>query len=207
MTREDTPTGRYYYTPDGRERFPSMTTVLGRVLSSTWLDEWKARVGEEEAAKVSGVATTRGSSVHLLAERYVLNEEDYARGAMPFNLVTFSQLRKVLDAHVNRVRGIEMPMFSRILGVAGTTDLVADYDDELSIIDYKTSKRLKKREDIEGYLLQGGGYAGMFGETYGFMPLKVVVVIAVDHEPEAQVFTDSSILALGRLTKLIKKAS
>jgi hypothetical protein len=176
---------RYYKTPAGA--FPSVTTVLGQKLKNPGLEAWKARVGEEEVKRVSTQAAGRGSAVHLLCEKYLSNDPDYKRGAMPFNLVTFSSIKKHLDFCIGTVYGIEVPLWSENLKTAGRCDLLAGWNGINSVIDFKTSKRKKEEEDIESYFLQATVYSMMAEELTKLKFPQIVVIIAVDHE-DAQVF-------------------
>jgi genome maintenance exonuclease 1 len=176
---------RYYKTPAGN--LPSVTTVLGQKLKNPGLEAWKARVGEEEAKRVSTQAAGRGSAVHLLCEKYLSNDPDYKRGAMPFNLVTFSSIKKHLDLCIGTVYGLEVPLWSKRLGTAGRTDLLAGWLGVNSVIDFKTSKRRKEEEDIQSYFLQATVYSMMAEELTEHKFPQIVVAIAVDHE-DAQVF-------------------
>ena len=178
---------RYYEVPGG-EKYKSVTTILGEKIPNPALDAWKARIGEEEAKKISEQAARRGTAVHELAERYVANEEKYIKGAMPANVSTFMSLRKMLDKHVDNIKGIELQMYSHILKTAGTSDLIAEYDGVLSVIDYKTSKKLKQESWIQNYFIQSTVYALMFKELYNTPIDQIVIAIAVDHESEPQVF-------------------
>jgi genome maintenance exonuclease 1 len=184
---ENTPTGRFYTTPSGG-RYKSVTTILGEKLDHSWLDAWKKRVGEKEAARISEIATRRGNIIHNMAERYVLNENDYLSGSMPTHAVMFNGIKDVLDKHVDNIYGVEIPLYSAALKAAGRTDLIAEFDGVTSIIDYKTSKKLKSESDIEGYFLQSTVYSMMFEILYGIKTPQIAIVIAVDHEPKAQVF-------------------
>jgi genome maintenance exonuclease 1 len=176
---------RYYKTPAGN--LPSVTTVLGQKLKNPGLEAWKARVGEEEAKRVSTQAAGRGSAVHLLCEKYLSNDPDYKRGAMPFNLVTFSSIKKHLDLCIGTVHGIEVPLWSENLKTAGRCDLLAGWQGTNSVIDFKTSKRQKGEEDIQSYFLQATCYSLMAEERTTLKFPQIVVIIAVDHE-DAQVF-------------------
>jgi genome maintenance exonuclease 1 len=176
---------RYYKTPAGN--LPSVTTVLGQKLKNPGLEAWKARVGEEEAKRVSTQAAGRGSAVHLLCEKYLSNDPDYKRGAMPFNLVTFSSIKKHLDLCIGTVHGIEIPLWSENLKTAGRCDLLAGWNGINSVIDFKTSKRKKDEEDIQSYFLQATCYSLMAEERTTLKFPQIVVIIAVDHE-DAQVF-------------------
>lgn len=176
---------RYYDTPAGK--FKSVTTILGEKMDKSHLDAWKKRVGEEEARKVSTQAATRGSAIHALAESYLLNDPDWKRGAMPFNLELFSKIRPVLDLHVGSVYGIEVPLYSARLRAAGTCDLLAGFRGINSVVDFKTSKRIKKEEDIESYFLQATAYSIMAEEVTPHKFPQIAIVMAVDHE-DAVVF-------------------
>ena len=187
LTAVTTAEGRYYTTPTG-EAYPSVTTVLGKSLDKSGLDRWRARVGEEEANRVSTQAANRGTAIHTLAERYLMNEIDWKREAMPVNLFTFSQIRPILDLHVGVVYGIEVPLYSHSLRCAGRTDCVAEWDGTPTIIDFKTSKRPKTEEWIQSYFLQATTYAMMMEEVTGIVVPKYAIVVAVDGS-EPQVFT------------------
>ena len=171
--------GRVYTTPEGN-RYPSVTTVIGKASDKSWLDDWKARVGEEEVRKVSAQAARRGTAVHELAENYLNNDPRYTKGHMPANIATFSQIRPMLDEHVGKIYGLEVPLYSDKLRVAGRVDCLAEWDKQLSIIDFKTSKREKKREDISGYFTQASAYAMMTFERTGLLPKQIVIMMMVD---------------------------
>jgi genome maintenance exonuclease 1 len=152
------------------------------------LYEWRKRVGDEEANRISTQAARRGTSIHKIAERYVLNEENIYKDEMPINVETFKSIRNILDNHVDNILGVELPLYSKALKCAGRTDLVAEYDGVLSIIDFKTSRKLKKLEWIENYLLQSTVYSMMFEWTYKIAVPQFVIIIAVDDEKTPQTF-------------------
>lgn len=171
---------RYYETPAGR--FKSVTTILGEKLDKTALLRWKERVGEEEANKVSTQAARRGTAIHNLAETYLLNEPNWKKGAMPSNLDTFSKVRPVLDKYIGTVYGVEIPLYSGRLKAAGTCDLLAGFNGINSVVDFKTSKRVKKEEDIEGYFIQATAYSIMAEELTLYKFPQIVIIMSVDHD-------------------------
>lgn len=180
---------RFYVLPDGVTKLKSVTSILSEKLSKDSLLEWRKRVGEEEANRISTQAARRGTAVHNIAERYVLNEETYyAPNEMPINVESFKPIKSVLDNHVDNVLGVELPLCSKALGCAGRTDLVAEYDGIASIIDFKTSKRLKKAEWIESYFLQSTIYSMMFERIYAIGIPQIVIVVTVDDEITPQTF-------------------
>ena len=169
-------TGRTYITPDGN-RYPSITTVLS-ILNEESIAAWRKRVGEEEANKVSRRASGRGTLVHEIIEKYLKNEStaDY----LPHIRQSLENLRPILDKSIGRIFGLETPLFSRHLGVAGRVDCVAEWDGVPSIIDFKTSRRPKKKEQIPNYFAQMSGYAVMFEERTGMPIVNTVIVMDVD---------------------------
>jgi genome maintenance exonuclease 1 len=174
---------RHYITPAGV--FPSVTTVLSK-LSKQSIDEWKAKVGEEYANRVSKLARDRGTAVHSICENYVLNRE-YRSGVMPTDLHAFLQIKPHLDLNLGSIYGIEAPLYSSKLKTAGRCDLLAGWRGVNSIIDFKTSRKLKKEEYIESYFLQATCYSLMAEERTLLKFPQIVIVIAVDHE-DPQIF-------------------
>lgn len=182
--------GRLYTTPTGI-KYPSVTTVIGYGGDHTWLDRWKERVGEEEVKRISGQAARRGTAVHELAEQYLLNNPRYTKGHMPANIASFNHIRPLLDNHITKIYGLEVPLYSDTLRAAGRVDCVADWDNELAIVDFKTSKRKKERSDIFNYFMQESAYSMMFFERTGLLPKKLVTVMTVD-DSEPLVFVENA---------------
>jgi hypothetical protein len=176
---------RFYKTPNGN--LPSITTVLS-ILSRDAIKAWRKRVGEEEANKISTKASRRGTSVHKMCEDYLNNELDI-KNFLPNDRETFNSLKPVLDEHLDNIYAQEVPLWSSYLGVAGRVDCIAEWDGKLSVIDFKTSRKLKKKEYISNYFQQCSAYAVMWEERTGIPINKIVVVIAVDGE-EPQVFEE-----------------
>ena len=167
---------RLYETPDGN--FPSITTVLSS-LSKAGIQAWRKRVGEEEANRISTQASRRGTRTHSIIEDYLKNQQDYLNGYMPDSIELFQSIQSILNTHIGKIYGLEVSLWSKFLGVAGRCDCIAEYDDEISIIDWKTSSKPKKEEWIESYKLQGTAYAKMYEERTGNKVTQVVIVIAV----------------------------
>jgi predicted RecB family nuclease len=189
MKCETTDNGRYYTTPENK-RYPSITTVLGKHNGSEWLEEWKSRVGEETAKKISLQATNRGTAVHEIIEKYLRNE-DHRKGQMPVNIASFKNIQKFLDENLGEIAGLEVPLYSDALKVAGRVDCIAKWKNSWAIVDFKTSKREKKKEDITNYFLQTSAYAYMFFERTGIVVPKIVILMTVD-EGKSLVFEENT---------------
>lgn len=185
ITRETTESGRKYFTPEGNA-YPSITTVLS-ILNKQKILEWRKRVGEETANKISSQASTRGTAVHKLCEDYIDNIPDYTKKHMPSNVMTFNTIKPILDKNLNNVWFQEAFLYSDKLKCAGQVDCIAEYEGELSIIDFKTSKRLKKEKDITNYFIQLCFYAAAFLEQTG-VPIKQGVVIMSVDDSEPSIF-------------------
>ena len=179
--------GRVYTDPNNNT-YPSITTVLS-ILSEDAIKAWRARVGEEEANRISKTASNRGTAVHDLLERYVNNESDFDKEVEPHIMQSFYDVKPVLDKCLTKVYAQEAGLYSERLGVAGRVDCVGEWNGIDSIIDYKTSKKLKKKEWINSYFMQSTAYAIMWEERTGIPINQIVVVIAVDNE-EPQIFIE-----------------
>lgn len=187
MEAETTETGRTYRTPEGIN-LPSITTVLS-ILSRDSIAKWRKRVGEEEADRISYRASTRGTAVHEIIEKYLDNKEDYRDGYTPDIIESFINIKPVLDGRIGRIYAQEAPLYSTHLGVAGRVDCVAEFDGKLSIIDFKTSKKPKQMKWITNYFMQESAYAIMWEERTGTPITQLVTIIAVDQN-EPQVFIE-----------------
>ena len=168
-----------------------------------WLDAWKARVGEEKAKRIAHQASVRGEAVHQICEDYLNNKPDWRKGHMYTNLASFADIKPYLDKNVGLIAGLELPLYSDKLRVAGRVDCIAYWNGVLSIIDFKTSKRKKSVEDIKGYLLQETCYSFMFYERTGIMVPQIVTVMTVDNE-QPFVHVDRASKYLSELVSLRK---
>ena len=183
MESVTTDSGRKYKTPEG-VNLPSITTVLS-ILSRDSIAAWRKRVGEAEANKISHRASSRGTRVHEIIEKYINNDEDYRNGYTPDIIDSFIAIRPILDDRIGRVFAQEAPLYSNHLGVAGRVDCVAEFDGKLSIIDFKTSLKPKRLDWIKNYFMQESAYAIMWEERTGQPITQLVTIISVDnHEPQ-----------------------
>src|SRR3972149_9259736 len=113
---------RYYITPDG-SALKSVTTVLSDYYKpETHLKIWREKIGKKAAATITNKARNRGTSLHLLCEKYLKNETDFLKKIMPDNLSDFQEIKKKLDLNVTCVMGVEHPFYSHYLKSAGTAD-------------------------------------------------------------------------------------
>ena len=177
IQRVETPEGRLYETPSGK-RYPSVTSVTG-LLGKEAIIAWRKRVGEAEANRISTRAANRGTRIHSLCESYLNNEH-----VEPdiFDAETWSSFKPVLTK-VNNIHCLETPLYSDHLQVAGTVDCIAEYEGKLAVIDFKTSSRVKRRDDIHNYFMQCSAYAVAFEERTGISIPNIVILMSVDNEP------------------------
>ena len=177
---------RHYVTPDGN-KYISITTLLSN-LSKAGIQKWRERVGEVEANRISTKASRQGTGVHSVCESYIKNEDGYFDGQTPNIIELFKTIEPFLE-RIDNVHGVELGLYSDHFGVAGRTDLIAEFDGKLSVIDYKTSNRTKKKEWCESYFAQCAFYAVAYEELTKIPVPQVVVIIAVDNE-QPQLFVE-----------------
>ena len=187
LDRETIDGVRYYDVPgiEGYTKLVSITSV------TSWINReifrsWRARVGNEEADKVTKAATSRGTDMHTLTENYLLNEE--LPTVQPLSEFLFKQSKPQLDL-INNIHAIEKPLYSLRLGVAGTVDCIAEYEGELAVIDFKTSKKPKPRKWIDHYFVQCAAYACMLYEMKE-IPVKKFVIIMSCENGEVKVYEE-----------------
>lgn len=177
LERDTSPDGtRVYKTSSGRA-YPSVTTVTG-LHSAKGIAEWRRRVGEEEANRVSARASARGTRIHTLCEHYLLDknpEPDI------FDAEMFTSMKYWLQ-DIDNIHCLETPLYSDFLEVAGTVDCIAEFQGKLSVIDFKTSSKPKDRDDIYNYFMQTAAYAVAFEERTGIPIGRLVIIMGVDND-------------------------
>jgi len=172
------PDGKRYYTTPNGIKLPSVTTVVG-AQSKQAIMEWRKRVGDEEANRVSRIATGRGTSVHSLCEKYLNNEP--IGTPMPDALEMFQSIKPYLN-NISDIHYQEVALWSEKVGLAGRVDCIGHYEGKLSVIDFKTSKRIKTREDILSYFWQTCAYSLMYEELVGLPIHNLVIIMAVEND-------------------------
>lgn len=191
---------RHYVTPTGK-KYPSITTVLS-VVSAEGIKEWREKVGEEEANRISSFAAFRGTNVHTLCEKYLNNETVSPKTCTYDSYESFLSMKKELNK-INNIHCQEKSLFSHKIKIAGTVDCIAEYDGVLSVIDFKTSKRLKTEDKILSYFAQATFYACAYEEMTGIPINQIVILIMVDEE-NPQVFIKNSIDYIPELIRIKK---
>ena len=188
LKREEYNGKRYYISPDGK-KLPSVTTFLSHFKGDS-IAKWRKKVGEEEANKISARASRRGTKFHSLMESYISNQERstfLTEELMPDMKQAFFDMVPTLD-RIDNVHYLETMLYSEAIGLAGQVDCIAEFDGIPSIIDFKTSLKLKKEDWILNYFEQCTAYSLMYEDMTGIQCKQIVVLISVDHEPQPQIF-------------------
>lgn len=179
LERETIDGVRYYKVPNNDElvKLVSITSVTSHFNKEIFIN-WRKKVGEEEAEKITKAATSRGTDMHSLIENYLYNIELPEVQPLPNLLfkLAIPELKKI-----NNIYALEGSLYSLRLGIAGTVDCIAEYNNELAIIDFKTSKKPKPKQWIEHYFVQCAAYACMFYELTGIPVKKLVILMACEN--------------------------
>ena len=180
---------RFYVTPEGNE-YPSITTVLSP-RNKEGLMKWRKRVGNDVANHIANKAAVRGTKVHKMCEDW-LNEdfsfetwEKHKKDFLPYHL--FNELKNQRFEFITDVYAQEACLYSDKYKVAGRVDLIANYQHQLSIVDFKTSTNERKDSYNENYYIQTAAYAEMFEEMTG-TPINQIVILVVTENGTVQEF-------------------
>src|SRR5574343_1471411 len=178
--------GRVYYININNEfqKYPSVTTFLGKVSDKSWLEEWKSRIGEEEAIKKTKEASDRGTVLHELTEQYLkgmniiipeIQDDAFKKG--------YELFKKLKGYYLGYIEPIiqEVPLWSNKFKIAGRVDCIGYYKGILSVIDFKSSNNFKSEQQIQGYFLQCTLYAMFLNEMLGIAVKQIVILISVDN--------------------------
>ena len=187
LERETIDGVRYYSIPDDEEilKLVSITSVTSYFNREIFIN-WRKKIGEEEAQKITKAATSRGTDMHSLVENYLYNKTLPSVPPLPDFLF---KIAKAELNNINNIHCLEGALYSKVLGVAGTTDCIAEHHGELAVIDFKTSKKPKPREWIENYFVQAMFYGMAYYEMTG-TPIKKLVIIMACENGECVVYEE-----------------
>ena len=179
LEREEIDGVRYYKLPgeDNLSRLVSITSVTS-FHNRHIFENWRKKVGQEEANKINRQATSRGTDLHSLVEAHLYNAVQLPQ-VQPLSYYLF-QIAKEKLSNINKIYALESALYSKQLGIAGTVDCIAEYNGELAVIDFKTSKKPKPKDWIEHYFVQCAAYACMFYELTGIPVKKFVILMACE---------------------------
>ena len=166
----------FYETPNG-EVYPSITTILQETMSDAKkesLQNWKEQ--EIAAEYITQEAATIGTETHKLIENHI-NEVRQTDEVRLLSVAHFNNLIPFLQK-INNVHGTELRLYSNAMKLAGTSDCIATYDGELSIIDYKTKRSNQREEWMTDHFIQGTAYSQMFKELTGIEVKQVVILVS-----------------------------
>jgi len=178
---------RLYATPDG-SKVPSVTTILSATADKTALNEWKKRVGEAEAQRISTESAGLGTLVHKHIENFIEGIERPG-GNNDVRILAKEMADQVIEQglpDVTEVWGMEASLYYPGL-YAGTTDLVGLYKGIPAIMDHKTAKVIKKPEWMQDYFIQTTAYALAHNEVHG-TDIKMGALFMVDRTKQYKTF-------------------
>ena len=175
---------RHYPVSDDKV-YPSITSITSFKTRKV-IQEWRNRVGEEEAERISKKATSRGTKFHEICQNYLENKQLDKNDYDPLIWFMFHHAKPSLDK-INTVHAIERALYSHQLKVAGRVDCIAEYDGELAIIDFKTAEKIKPEKWIQNYFVQEMFYGCAYYEMTG-IPIQKLITIMVTPSGEVKVF-------------------
>jgi len=178
-TQRENVNGKRHYVFD-KEKLPSVTTILDQTQTAEKresLAAWRLRVGEDSAARIMNEAATRGTAMHKILEKYVLDEgylDETTVGKQAHNMA----IQVIQNGLINMTEyyGTECTLYYPGL-YAGQTDLVGIHKGQDAIIDFKQSNKPKRREWIEDYCLQLAAYAMAHNILFNTKITKGVVMM------------------------------
>ena len=184
---------RFYEAPNGL-KYPSITTVLGKQPDKQkGLQDWRKRVGAQQAAIISGKAARRGTAFHWCVEDYLKNQEingeHKEKNFLAYHM--FMEARSHLDNNIDQVVLQEQAMYSDIFKVAGRCDCIGVCNNELAVIDFKTKTTMKKREWLEDYFIQCSAYASMYEEHTG-EAIDQIIIFMVAEDGQVEIFKEDT---------------
>lgn len=176
---------------------PSVTTVLDSI-PNPGIEKWKARVGPEEAARISGMAKEQGQALHSAVEAYLLNMPNFPEYTPSYVIDLFRKIQPSLNL-IDNIQMLEKQLMCNTH--AGTPDCIGDFNGKCSIIDFKTAKREPYPDTIKKYFMQCAAYQQLWCAQHPnwasnvmmkYVPTQYVIIVTVEDAPTAQIYTTYS---------------
>ncbi len=170
--------GFRYYSVDGKS-YPSITSVLS-ILGKDGIRTWRDSIGHDVADFETRRAATRGIHFHKICENYLYNKNilDYRKKVLSYGL--FNLVKHEID-RIDNIHGMEKTLYSHDLKLAGRVDCVAEFDNILSVIDFKSANKEKSPQILENPLLQETAYAIMWEELTDTPVEQIVTIVACEN--------------------------
>ena len=193
---------RHYETPAGP--LVSITTVIHH-FTPDGIKQWRENMGEDIANYIMRVSSIRGTRVHKLVDSFLSNESlaNITREYGVTAVGLFNLMRPALE-RISNIVAVEKRVYSTdpAIMVAGTTDCVADYEGILSIIDFKTSSKMREQDTIDSWMIQATFYA-LAWECLTGQKISQLVIICATEDGQTEVFKSEPSEYVERLKKLI----
>lgn len=170
--------GHYYLTESGKV-YPSITTVL-KIETDEAIKKWKSYVGEDKANLIMKESQEVGTALHKYYECFLKNEKlpEMDQTKFAYSPLKLFEDTKYAFADIDNVHALETKLYSTEMGLAGTVDCIAEYEGELSVIDFKNSRKPKTKFRAKNYFLQVAAYSKMWKENIGVEIKQGVIIIA-----------------------------
>ena len=159
------------------KKYLSVTKLTGKESEQAIID-WRKRVGDEVADKIMKQSSKRGTNIHNFIENYLSNEEIMVPESAIENYYTFKSMKPELNK-IDNIVGLEVPVYSDEYRLRGRFDCLAEYNGELSMIDFKTSKKVKKKAWITPYFIQATAYTEMIKEHTDLNIKNIVLIFGI----------------------------
>ena len=188
--------GKRHYVISEDKYYPSVTTVMSKLPEKVkGLQEWRRRVGDTEADRISAASRQRGTRVHQMVENHLNNDDVLTKlKNLPIqelysSIDMFKSIEPLLNKYIDNIYAQEVPLYSDHLQLAGRCDCIAEFDGELAIIDFKTSIRKKDYEWLSDYFMQECAYSIMWEERTG-QGIGMLVTIITVQDSQPQIFCE-----------------
>jgi genome maintenance exonuclease 1 len=169
---------RHYDINDSK--LPSVTTILSQTQTAEKresLAAWRKSIGEENATRIVDQAGARGTAMHKILEKYILEQGylDLTNVGKEAHNMALRVIEQGL-CNVTEFYGSECTLYYPGL-YAGQTDLIAMHKNEMAVIDFKQTNKPKKREWVEDYCLQLAAYGMAHDYVYKTSINKAVIMM------------------------------
>lgn len=199
ITKKTENNNRYYLIDS--TWLPSVTSII-KIINQDSINKWKTNIGIDNANIISKQAADRGTLVHSMCEQYLLkNSSFYSKLSNTIDNDSNNNDESIINYfnnafipclnRITNIRALESVLFSKNYNFAGTVDCIAEFDNQLSIIDFKTSSKFKPKKYIPSYFIQTAAYALAYHEMTNILIENLVIIIGFNDSNTFQIYTEN----------------
>lgn len=168
--------------------YPGVTRILSATSDNSVIEAWRQSVGEEEADRILKESQEIGNSLDDLLLKSFL--PDFDKNLYKHEISYYLYVQLSMSLRKIKPIALQLKIWSEDLKVMGYLDCLGYYEGELSLIDFKNTRKIKKPEHYHNYLLQCTIYCLILKKLFGINVRQIILLMGVRDSVAPQIIKE-----------------